>query len=142
MSPTPYSAPLTLLLVEDNANFAASVKGYLAAMEHISVVGHAVDAPQAVARVIEFHPDLVLLDIALGHGNGFDVARCLSTLEHAPAVIFLTMHDQLAYRNQASALGALALVGKDRFVQDLTPLLHTLVARHKAGESLVHPFIH
>jgi CheY-like chemotaxis protein len=73
-------------------------------------------------------PDLMLLDISLGGMSGFDVARNIAALDQPPAFIFLTMHDQLAYREKAQKLGALGFVLKDHFVDDLPPILDYLLA--------------
>lgn len=117
---------LTILLVEDNPTFAHAVQQYLSLIDHVKVVGHAMNGPQAISMTLTLRPDLLLLDISLGGMSGFDIARHVAELTHRPRIIFLTMHDQPAYREQAKQLGAQGYVLKDEFVQQLPPMLETL----------------
>ncbi len=124
--PIAATGPLSILLVEDNPVFAKAVQQYLGLIGGLRVVGHALNGPQAIALTLEHHPDLLLLDISLGGMTGFDVAHSFAAMKNAPKIVFLTMHDQLAYRAQAQALGALAYVLKDNFVQDFPCILEGL----------------
>jgi len=73
----------------------------------------------------------------LGGMSGFDVAKSMTSLTRAPAFVFLTMHDQPAYREQARSLGALGFVLKDHFVEDLPPILdHLLASREPSAQTL------
>lgn len=119
---------LSIVLVEDNPTFAQAVRQFLSLLSRCEVVAHAASGPQAIALTLNHQPDLLLLDISLGGMSGFDIAKQMATLTRAPALVFLTMHDQPAYREQARALGALGFVLKDHFVEDLPPVLDHLMA--------------
>jgi DNA-binding NarL/FixJ family response regulator len=115
--------PISILLVEDNAMFAGSVKEYLALVPGVMVVGHALNGPQAISKVLELHPDLILMDITLHGMTGFEIADLVLGLERAPKVIFLSMHDDDAYRAKAKKLGASGFVSKSDFPAALMPIL-------------------
>jgi|SRR5579883_371461 len=77
MQPAMQSAPrrFTILVVEDDANFAASVAEILRLEGNdVAIAATATDAIR-MARALA--PDAVLLDLALPDGNGYDVARVL-----------------------------------------------------------------
>ncbi len=57
-----------------------------------SVVSVAHDGTSALARVPEFAPDVILLDIGLPDLNGYEVARCIREMQGIaqPRLIALT----------------------------------------------------
>ncbi len=60
------------------------------------VVGEAASGLDAVAQLPESRAQVLLLDIEMPGMRGLEVARHLSGLELAPAVIFVTAHDRHA----------------------------------------------
>ena len=99
---TSAAAPLRVLIVDDARLARAELRTLLAQIELVELVGEAEDVPQACAEITRLHPDLVLLDIQMPSGSGFDV---LDALERVPAVVFTTAYDQYALRAfEANAL--------------------------------------
>lgn len=118
---------LSILLVDDNLTFLASVKHLLTLLPNTRVVAEAHTGEQALALAQQLQPDLVLLDIVMPGMSGLDVARAMQTWSMPPKVLFLTMHDNDSYRTEVKALGALGLVGKANFVSELLPLVVSLI---------------
>ncbi|MCB1884419.1 MAG: response regulator [Geminicoccaceae bacterium] len=75
---------MRILVVEDDALIALDVETMLSGMGH-SVLGIAATSADARTMLDRATPDLVLLDINLGHGPDFDLARLL----HGLAVPFV-----------------------------------------------------
>ena len=93
---------LRTLIVDDSRLARSELKTLLAAHPQVTGVGEADDVDAAVAAVEALQPDLLLLDIQLPQGSGFDV---LERLLRAPAVVFCTAFDQHAVRAfEANAL--------------------------------------
>jgi DNA-binding response OmpR family regulator len=69
-------ARLRCLLVDDNLAFLEAALKFLAT-EGITVADAASDAAEALRQARVLRPDLVLVDIALGDENGFDLASRL-----------------------------------------------------------------
>jgi len=88
---------LRLVIVDDEAPARANLRAALAGIAvDMEVVGEADNAADAVALLNAQKPDVVLLDIWLGDGTGFDV---LDQLEHEHTrVIFITAFDHYAVR--------------------------------------------
>ena len=86
---------LRCLIVDDNAEFVAAARVILEG-EDFTVVADASTAAEAVQTADEVHPDLVLLDIDLGHDNGFDVARQLAgrSGNPTPKLILISAHPE------------------------------------------------
>lgn len=93
---------LRVLVVDDTRLARRELRTLLSAHADIEVVGEADDVPAACEAIATLRPDLVLLDIQMPSGTGFDV---LEALETAPPVVFTTAYDQ--YALQAFAANAL-----------------------------------
>ncbi|WP_159980088.1 MULTISPECIES: LytTR family DNA-binding domain-containing protein [unclassified Novosphingobium] len=93
MSPAP---PLRTLIVDDEPLAVERMQVICSRIEGITVIGTASDG-QAALRLIEaLNPDLVLLDLTMPETDGLAVARRLGGQANAPAVIFVTAHDEFA----------------------------------------------
>lgn len=83
------------LIVDDSRLARDELKTLLREHERIEIVAEADDVDAAVAAARAYRPDLILLDIQLPQGSGFDV---LERLDSAPAVVFCTAYDEFAVR--------------------------------------------
>ncbi|HEX6085849.1 MAG TPA: LytTR family DNA-binding domain-containing protein [Thermoanaerobaculia bacterium] len=88
---------LRALIVDDERLARQKIRTFLEARGDVSVAGEAASVSEAIALVEREKPDLLLLDIQMPGGDGFDVVRALPHT-HAPAVVFLTAHGDYAIR--------------------------------------------
>lgn len=88
-------ARLRVIIVDDEEPARALLREYLAAHDDIEVVGECANGFEAVKAVVEHRPDLLLLDVQMPKLSGFEV---LELLPEAPAVVFVTAHDEFAVR--------------------------------------------
>ncbi len=93
---------LRVVIVDDARLARHELQHLLAAHPGVECVGLADDVPAARTLIAQTQPDLVLLDIQLPSGSGFEV---LDGLAPVPAVVFTTAYDQ--YAVQAFAANAL-----------------------------------
>ncbi len=82
---------LRSVIVDDNAFFLEAATSLLE-REGITVVAVASDSAEAIRKVQELHPDVVLVDIMLGKESGFDLARELasSNADHTAIILIST----------------------------------------------------
>jgi two-component system LytT family response regulator len=83
------------LIVDDTRLARQELKTLLARHADIELVGEAEDLPAARDAVARLRPELLLLDIQLPSGTGFDL---LEQIDPLPLVIFTTAYDQYAVR--------------------------------------------
>ncbi|MGQ0734469.1 MAG: LytR/AlgR family response regulator transcription factor [Acidobacteriota bacterium] len=86
--------PIRTLLVDDEQPARNRLGQLLAAHTDVEIVGEAEDGIQAVERVHELSPDLIMLDIQMPGCSGLEVAASLA--RPRPAIIFCTAYDQYA----------------------------------------------
>jgi two-component system chemotaxis response regulator CheB len=83
--------PLTVLVVEDSEIMGTLLAKLLAQEPDMQHVGTVTTAQTAIAAIAAAHPDVTLLDLFLGAGNGFEVLRALKDIPGPrPNVIVLT----------------------------------------------------
>lgn len=87
---------LKTLIVDDEPLAIERMRVICAGLPRIEVVGTALDGKAALEAIEALHPDLVLLDMTMPELDGLAVARALGRGENAPAVVFVTAHDNFA----------------------------------------------
>jgi len=95
------------LLIDDERLARAELRRLLAAHPDVEIVGEAVNAADGLQQITALQPDLVLLDVQMPGGSGFDM---LAALDQAPEVIFTTAFDH--YALQAFEVNALDYLQK------------------------------
>ncbi|PNU01710.1 LytR/AlgR family response regulator transcription factor [Novosphingobium guangzhouense] len=90
------AAPLRTLIVDDEPLAVERMQVICARIDGISVIGTASDGQAALRLIDALSPDLVLLDLTMPETDGLTVARTLGGRTAAPAVIFVTAHDEFA----------------------------------------------
>jgi two-component system LytT family response regulator len=83
----------TVAIVEDEPLARKTLRGMLAEVDWLEVIGEAADGVSAVELINTAKPDVVFLDIQLPELSGLEL---LKRLIHEPAVIFTTAHDRHA----------------------------------------------
>jgi two-component system LytT family response regulator len=91
------SAPVRVLVVDDEPLARRTLVLLLSADPQVQVVGEAGNGAVAVEMVRRLAPDLVFLDVQMPEMDGFGVLRALDA-GHAPAVVFVTAFDAHAVR--------------------------------------------
>ena len=89
-------ADLATLIVDDEPLALERMELICAGIAGLRVVGIARDGAAALAAIAQLSPDLVLLDITMPELDGLAVARALTRQDYAPAVVFVTAHENFA----------------------------------------------
>jgi len=88
---------LRLLIVDDEPLIRAGIRNDLSGMQSIHVAGECGCVADAVEAIRSNQFDLVLLDVQMPDGTGFDVIREVGP-QRMPTVVFVTAYDKYALR--------------------------------------------
>ncbi len=86
---------LKCFIVDDERLARASLRALLEELPDVEVMGEADRPKSAIVALRACRPDVLLLDVQMPGGGGFEVLRQLAD---PPAVIFVTAHDEYAVR--------------------------------------------
>ena len=124
--------PIRCILVDDHTLFRAGIRRLLEGEADIEVVGEASDASQALERISELYPDIVLMDIGMPGLSSFEAACLMRTRFPGTRLIFLTMHEDEEYLRQALAAGAWGYLLKDAPTFNLISAVREVHEGHKS----------
>jgi two-component system response regulator NreC len=119
---------IEILLVDDHAMFRAGIRALIEAEERMKVVGEASSGDEAVDRVRELKPDIVIMDLAMPGSNGLEATRRISALELNTSVLVLTVHAEEEYLVPVVEAGASGYLTKTSADTDLLEAIR-VVAR-------------
>jgi DNA-binding NarL/FixJ family response regulator len=102
----------TMLIVDDHAGFRRQARA-LFARGGYEIVGEADDVASGVRAAEELAPAVVLLDIQLPDGDGFEATGRIMALAAPPAVVLISSRDAADYGTRIEASGARAFISKD-----------------------------
>ena len=105
--------PIKCIVVDDHTLFREGLRRLLESEPDFQVVGEASDAIQALQKVREVHPDVVLMDIGMPGMSSFEAARLIEKNSPGTRLIFLTMYEDEEYLLQSLDVGAAGYVLKD-----------------------------
>jgi DNA-binding NarL/FixJ family response regulator len=117
---------IRVLLVDDHAVLRAGIRVLLEMQPDIEVVGEAEEGWQAVERVRELHPDIILMDIGMPGLDGMAATREILASNPRTRVLFLTQHENKEYILPALKLGAAGYVLKRAEGDELITAIRTV----------------
>jgi DNA-binding NarL/FixJ family response regulator len=113
-----------ILIVDDNLSARITIRALLD-WHGFQVWGEAKDGKEAIEKVIELKPDIVLMDINMPEMNGVKAAQEIRRISPATKIVFLTVHDTPAAIT-GTRLWAHGFVPKSAAGVELIPTLHRL----------------
>ncbi len=128
---------IRILLADDHAILRAGLKALLNAQPDMQVVGEAATGEEAVRVAQAEQPDIVLMDISMGEAGGVAATREVLRVCPATRVLMLTMHDDVAYVQQALDAGALGYVLKRAADSELLAAIRAA----QRGETFLYPSV-
>lgn len=117
------AAPLRVIIVEDQIAFRQDLEGFLLQQPGFIVIGACGTVHDAIVLIHTTKPDLLLLDIGLPDGTGFDI---LEQITPQLKVIFMTAHHEYAIR--AIRYGAIDYLLKPLDENELTEALQRAIS--------------
>ncbi|MGW5090296.1 response regulator [Streptomyces coelicoflavus] len=128
---------IRVLIADDQMMVREGFSVLLNAMPGIEVAGEAVNGREAVAKVRELSPDVVLMDIRMPELNGIEATREIVAADTTSKVLVLTTFDLDEYVYQALRAGASGFLLKDASARQLADGVRVVAS----GEALLAPSV-
>jgi DNA-binding NarL/FixJ family response regulator len=132
------SAPLRIVIADDQASVREGLVLLLGGLDDIEVVGAAADGEQALRLVAEHKPDAILLDLHMPVLDGIGATRRLTAEHPEVAVVVLTTYADDSSVLDALHAGARSYLTKDADHADIARALHAAATGLTVFDSRVH----
>ena len=93
---------ITILIADDNIDFATTLKRYFSKTENMEVVGVAKDGNEAFEQICSLKPDVALLDMIMPHLDGIGVLEKInsSNLDKKPFCVMISAVGQIKLQDK------------------------------------------
>jgi DNA-binding NarL/FixJ family response regulator len=106
------TTPIRILIVDDHALVRLGLAQLISYETDMEVCGDASNGDEALAKVKQLQPHLVILDISLQQGNGIELTKTLKARHPNVKVLISSMHDESLFAERALRAGALGYINK------------------------------
>jgi len=132
---------LRILIVDDHEVVRRGLLALLATQAGWEVVGEATSGPDAVKKVAQTEPDVVVMDITMPVMSGLDATRLIMETAPKTKVLIFTMHDSEQMMQTALEAGARGYVLKSNAASELVAAIRALAKGESAAvsRSAKHP---
>jgi phosphoserine phosphatase RsbU/P len=125
-----------VLVADDDMVTTQIIEGALAQIGFRACTAH--DGEEALHKIREFLPDLILLDVSLPEGSGIEICRKLQTesgMSQIP-IIFISGHEELAIKVAGFDAGGVDYITKPLAVREVIARVRTHIRLKRAYEAL------
>jgi DNA-binding NarL/FixJ family response regulator len=126
---------IRVMICDDHALFRRGLIMVLESEEGIEVVGEAEDGEQAITRVADLAPDVVLMDVRMPRVSGIDATKAIATAVPAAKILMLTVSDEEDDLYDAIKAGATGYLLKEISIEEVATAIRAVVS----GQSLISP---
>lgn|SRR5215469_12428719 len=122
------SATIRIVIADDHEIFRRGLRSLLESHSHWQVCGEAANGQEAIEKVRELKPDVVVLDVTMPHVNGLEAAREIRRIVPESKVVILSQHEPALMKQSALAAGAGAYVTKSEVSRELMIAIEAMTA--------------
>ena len=128
---------ITILLADDHTVVRQGMIKLLEGEENLKVIGEAKDGREAVTKVEQLKPNVVLMDISMPLLNGIEATRQIKRISPQTKVIILSMHSHDRFIGELLTLGASGYLVKDSTGADIIKAINAAMK----GDTYLSPSI-
>jgi DNA-binding NarL/FixJ family response regulator len=129
-------APFKILIADDSKSLRQALTNVVARLSaDWQVCGEAADGEEALEKVNELQPDVVLLDLSISRVNGVQVVENLHRNHPSTVVVLMSEQSVDAMQLLSQSLGVRG-IPKSRMAAELIPMLKALAEELSARNKL------
>lgn len=117
-----------VLIVDDHPMVAQGIRAVLESYDDIDVVGTLSNGREAIDRVSDLDPDVLLLDLNMPQVNGLAATEIILERRPDTRILILSMHDSPEYISTALSHGAMGYLLKDVPTEEVKTAIDTVMA--------------
>ena len=121
---------IRVLVVDDSEIVRRGICQILQLEADIEVVCEAADGADALRKVREHRPHIVLLDLTMPVMNGFEAARRIKREFPLTLILVVSLSESAQFTREAIAAGASGYVMKSNASTELIPMLRKTMSQH------------
>jgi len=128
---------IRVLLCDDHALMRAGLRALLLNTPDIEIVGEVANGREAMQKVRELSPHVVLMDISMPELNGVEAARLIHERHSEIRIVILSMHSNAEHVHRALAAGATGYLLKDAVAHEVVSAVRAVFqGRQYLSESI------
>lgn len=116
-----------ILIVDDSFNNLVLLEDLLTELDYDVTLAH--DGVEAMSKIYEISPDLVLLDIMMPRKDGFELLEDMNNKNINIPVIFITAKSSEEERMRAMELGAADFIAKPVIISEIINKVQKALAK-------------
>lgn len=116
---------IRVLVVDDHAMFREGICSFLSLQKDMLIVGEAVDGKDAVEKINQLAPHVVLMDIVMPELNGIEAMKLISKMCRDVRVLFLSQYEEEGYITATEQAGAFGFIPKKNVSSELLKAIRT-----------------
>lgn len=120
---------IRVVIADDHQLVRQGIRALLERTKDIEVVGEAANGLEAIAKVEELEPDLVIMDISMPQMDGIQATEYISKMNVPTQVMVLSMYSKPSIVQQVLRKGATGYLLKNSISEELTLAIHTAIRR-------------
>lgn len=129
--------PLRIVIADDHPVIREGIRMCLRDWHDLRIVAEARDGHEAIARVRESHPDVLLLDLTMPRMGGLEAVPRIRHVDAKTRVIILTVHNSHEYIRQAMAARVDGYLLKDTAPKEYVAAIRSVMA----GKFFISPAV-
>ena len=128
MSHSSQSARKRVLIVDDHPIVRHGLTRMIEAAPDLEVCGEAENVADARRAIRDRHPDIVIVDLTLGQGDGLELVRDVRAHHAGLPMLVLSMHEEAIYAERMLAAGARGYIMKEAASDQLLVALRRVLS--------------
>lgn len=104
---------ICVFIVDDHPAVREGLGLRLSSLPDMEVCGEACEVTEAIQRIKQTRPDVVVVDIQLKHGDGLDLVKRLQAYDKSIRILVWSMYPDSLYARRALSAGARGYINKE-----------------------------
>lgn len=116
-----------ILLIDDHPLCRCGMVTLLQAEPDIQVCGEAESVAEAIQRINELKPDMLVIDLNLAHGSGLQLIKHVRARDSKLPILVMSMYDEQLFAERVIRAGANGYINKADAVTNIIPAIRQIL---------------